>query len=69
MGDIPERGTFRQPVLRKALEGYFEIVKGEFEHGTLDFNFAYNVLCSGAHGLPVPVPDHTPDIQRYLYRR
>ncbi|KAF8586593.1 hypothetical protein K439DRAFT_1408502 [Ramaria rubella] len=27
MGDIPERGTFRQPVLRKALEGYFEIVK------------------------------------------
>jgi hypothetical protein len=29
MGDIPERGTFRQPVLRKALEGYFEIVKGD----------------------------------------
>ncbi|KAF8524401.1 diphenol oxidase-A2 [Hysterangium stoloniferum] len=27
MGDIPERSTFRQPVLRKALEGYFEIVK------------------------------------------
>lgn len=29
MGDIPERGTFRQPVLRKSLEGYFEIVKGD----------------------------------------
>ncbi|KIJ55459.1 hypothetical protein M422DRAFT_57875 [Sphaerobolus stellatus SS14] len=27
MGDIPERSTFRHPVLRKALEGYFEIVR------------------------------------------
>ena len=29
MGDIPERSTFRHPVLRKALEGYFEIVRGK----------------------------------------
>lgn len=28
MGDIPERSLFRHPVLEKALEGYFEIVKG-----------------------------------------
>ncbi|KAH9855345.1 PCI domain-containing protein [Lenzites betulinus] len=27
MGDIPERGLFRHPVLEKALVGYFEIVK------------------------------------------
>ncbi|KAF9806265.1 hypothetical protein IEO21_08754 [Rhodonia placenta] len=27
MGEIPERGLFRQPVLEKALIGYFEIVK------------------------------------------
>lgn len=29
MGDIPERGLFRHPVLEKALAGYFEIVKGK----------------------------------------
>lgn len=29
MGDIPERKTFRHPVLEKALKGYFEIVNGE----------------------------------------
>lgn len=28
MGDIPERSTFRHPVLEKALNAYFEIVKG-----------------------------------------
>ncbi len=28
MGDIPERSTFRQPVLRKALAPYFQIVQG-----------------------------------------
>ena len=28
MGDIPERGLFRHPVLEKALTAYFEIVKG-----------------------------------------
>ena len=28
MGDIPDRGTFRHPVLEKALCAYFEIVKG-----------------------------------------
>lgn len=28
MGDIPERGLFRHPVLEKALTCYFEIVKG-----------------------------------------
>lgn len=28
MGDISERGSFRHPVLEKALSGYFEIVKG-----------------------------------------
>jgi 26S proteasome regulatory subunit N3 len=28
MGDIPERSLFRHPVLKKALYGYFEIVKG-----------------------------------------
>jgi 26S proteasome regulatory subunit N3 len=28
MGDIPDRSLFRQPVLQKALNGYFEIVKG-----------------------------------------
>ncbi|KAI5121700.1 hypothetical protein M0805_002093 [Coniferiporia weirii] len=27
MGDIPERGLFRQPVLQDALAGYFEIVR------------------------------------------
>jgi len=27
MGDIPERSTFRHPVLEKALQAYFEIVK------------------------------------------
>ncbi|KAH8101116.1 diphenol oxidase-A2 [Cristinia sonorae] len=27
MGDIPERGLFRHPVLERALSGYFEIVK------------------------------------------
>jgi 26S proteasome regulatory subunit N3 len=27
MGDIPDRGTFRHPVLEKALNAYFEIVK------------------------------------------
>ncbi|KAA1472060.1 hypothetical protein DENSPDRAFT_838215 [Dentipellis sp. KUC8613] len=27
MGDIPERSTFRHPVLEKALRGYFDIVK------------------------------------------
>lgn len=30
MGEIPERKTFREPVLRKALVPYLEIVKGEF---------------------------------------
>lgn len=28
MGDIPERSTFRHPVLEKALDAYLEIVKG-----------------------------------------
>jgi 26S proteasome regulatory subunit N3 len=28
MGDIPDRGLFRHPVLEKALSGYFDIVKG-----------------------------------------
>ncbi|KAJ3765273.1 hypothetical protein FB446DRAFT_655516, partial [Lentinula raphanica] len=28
MGDIPDRGIFRHPVLEKPLKGYFEIVKG-----------------------------------------
>lgn len=28
MGDIPDRGLFRHPVLEKALGAYFEIVKG-----------------------------------------
>lgn len=28
MGDIPERSTFRHPVLEKALVAYFDIVKG-----------------------------------------
>lgn len=28
MGDIPDRSLFRHPVLEKALNGYFEIVKG-----------------------------------------
>jgi 26S proteasome regulatory subunit N3 len=32
MGDIPDRGTFRHPVLEKALNAYFEIVKGERGH-------------------------------------
>ena len=30
MGDIPERGLFRHPVLEKALSGYFDIVKSKF---------------------------------------
>lgn len=30
MGDIPERALFRQPVLRKALVPYFQIVQGKF---------------------------------------
>ena len=29
MGDIPERGLFRHPVLEKALSGYFDIVNGK----------------------------------------
>lgn len=29
MGDIPDRSIFRHPVLEKALNAYFEIVKGE----------------------------------------
>jgi hypothetical protein len=29
MGDIPERGLFRQDVLRKALAPYLEIVRGQ----------------------------------------
>jgi 26S proteasome regulatory subunit N3 len=29
MGDIPERGLFRHPVLEKALSAYFDIVKGK----------------------------------------
>ena len=29
MGDIPDRGLFRHPVLEKALVPYFEIVKGK----------------------------------------
>lgn len=28
MGDIPERALFRQPILRKALVPYFQIVQG-----------------------------------------
>lgn len=28
MGDIPDRSTFRHPVLQKALQAYFDIVKG-----------------------------------------
>jgi 26S proteasome regulatory subunit N3 len=28
MGDIPDRGLFRHPVLEKALTPYFDIVKG-----------------------------------------
>jgi 26S proteasome regulatory subunit N3 len=28
MGDIPDRGLFRHPVLEKALIAYFDIVKG-----------------------------------------
>lgn len=31
MGDIPDRGLFRHPVLEKALHGYFEIVKGKLQ--------------------------------------
>ena len=31
MGEIPEINLFRQQVLQKALEGYFEIVRGKFE--------------------------------------
>lgn len=30
MGDIPDRSTFRHPVLEKALIPYFDIVKGKF---------------------------------------
>ena len=29
MGDIPDRGLFRHPVLEKALVPYFDIVKGK----------------------------------------
>ena len=29
MGDIPDRSTFRHPVLQKALQAYFDIVKGD----------------------------------------
>jgi 26S proteasome regulatory subunit N3 len=30
MGDIPDRSTFRHPVLQKALRAYFDIVKGYY---------------------------------------
>lgn len=30
MGDIPDRGLFREPVLRKALVPYLRIVQGEY---------------------------------------
>jgi len=30
MGDIPDRSTFRHPVLEQALGAYFEVVKGMF---------------------------------------
>lgn len=30
MGEIPERSTFRQPVLKAALQPYLEIVQGTF---------------------------------------
>lgn len=30
MGDIPERGIFRQPILKRALAPYMHIVQGEF---------------------------------------
>ncbi|GJJ15082.1 hypothetical protein Clacol_009357 [Clathrus columnatus] len=49
MGDIPERGTFRHPVLRKALEGYFEIVKAvrtgslsQFQNTLSTYSKAFN---------------------------
>lgn len=29
MGDIPERSAFRQPVLKKALVPYLQIVQGQ----------------------------------------
>lgn len=29
MGDIPERGLFRHPVLKRALQPYLEIVRGK----------------------------------------
>lgn len=29
MGDIPERNAFRQPVLKKALVPYLQIVQGQ----------------------------------------
>jgi hypothetical protein len=32
MGDIPERSVFRQPVLKKALVPYLQIVQGEYTH-------------------------------------
>ena len=42
MGDIPDRGLFRHPVLEKSLAAYFDIVKGK-----LDALFcAYPILTS-----------------------
>jgi hypothetical protein len=33
MGDIPERSTFRRPVLRRALAPYFQLVQGQLQSG------------------------------------
>lgn len=38
MGDIPDRSTFRHPVLQKALQAYFEIVKGDLFMKTTQLN-------------------------------
>ena len=59
MGDIPDRSTFRHPVLEKALSAYFEIVKGDRGKAN-EYNKFTNTTCSR------PVLAHSPNSKRLL---
>jgi tetratricopeptide (TPR) repeat protein len=58
MGDIPDRGVFRHPVLQKALNGYFEIVRGQDICLRPKLQVT-DEACSGPGRLALSVPDHT----------
>ncbi len=56
MGDIPERGLFRHPVLEKSLDAYFEIVKGMPSAARDNLSVTYMFGNSCTSGLTIAVP-------------